>query len=53
MGRLKKISFYELVEKNKKIIKSDQYALEQIELKIEKKNEKIIKELREKIIMKA
>ncbi|WP_088040596.1 FbpB family small basic protein [Bacillus sp. EAC] len=49
MGRIKRRNFYELVEENKKIISSDRYALAEIELKIEKKNEKIMKELRKKL----
>lgn len=49
MGRFKKRSFYELVEENRKIIISDRYALADIELKLEKKNEKIIKELKKKL----
>jgi len=47
MGRLKKKTFYELIEENKKMINSDQNALDEIELKIVKKHEKLRKLLHE------
>jgi len=47
MGRLKKKTFYELIEENKKMIHSDQNALDEIELKIVKKHEKLRKLLQE------
>lgn len=47
MGRLKKKTFYELIEENKKLIINDQTALDNIELKIVKKHEKLRKLLQE------
>lgn len=47
MGRLKKKTFYELIEENKNMINNDQNALDEIELKIVKKHEKLRKLLQE------
>jgi len=47
MGRLKKKTFYELIEENKKMINNDQNALDEIDLKIVKKHEKLRKLLQE------